>query len=103
GHSGRTHWTSAVTLRSAAVTCAKYTPAREKRMRRSETLALGAGHAAEHARARALGRRQSCTRTGRLKKSFVAKVRAASKRAGKRVKATGPTSAVGQWSSRMHI
>ena len=103
GHSGGTHWTSAVTLRSAAVTCAKYTPAREKSMRRSESRALGARHAAEHAHARALGRQQSCTRTGKLKKSFIAKVRAASKRTGKRIKATGPPSDVGQWSSRMHI
>ena len=104
GHSGKRAGASSVaTLRSAAVTCAKYTPAREKRMRRFEGRALGTRHAAEHAHARALGRRQACTRTGRLKKSFVAKVRAASKRAGKRIKATGPPSDVGQWSARMHI
>ena len=103
GHSGKGGLSSFATLRSAAVTCAKFTPAREKRMRRFEGLALGTRHAAEHAHARALGRRQACTRTGRLKKSFVATVRAASKRAAKRITATGPPSDVGQWSARMHI
>ena len=91
------------TLRAAAATCAHYSAARESRLRRAESLMLGPSHAAEHARARALGRRQACTRTGHLKKGFVAKVRAMSKRAGKRTLATGPPSAVGQWSSRIHI
>ena len=103
GHSGTSRPSSLATLRSAAVTCATYTPARENRTRRFEGLALGTRHAAEHAHARALGRRQACTRAGGLKKTFIAKVRAASKRAGKRIKATGAPSDVGQWSSRIHI
>ncbi len=93
---------SSATLRSAAVACAKYTPAREKRMRRLEELALGPSHAAEHAQARAVRRGQECTRTGKLKTSFVAMVHAASS-AGQRVEATGAPADVGEWSARMHI
>ncbi len=102
GHSGH-DGAASMSLRAAARVCADYTPKAEARRNRLERLALGAGHAAEHARARAQGRRQSCTTRGRLKKSFVTKVRGIAKRAAKRSHATGPPAQVGQWSGTSHI
>ncbi len=92
-----------MSLRAAARVCADYTPKAEARLLRIERRALGVGHAAEHARARARGRRQACAPGGKLRHGFVAKVKTMSRSRAKRSHATGPPSVVGQWSGRTHI
>ena len=85
---------STMSLRSAAKVCRKDNPRAEKRLRAIETFALGSHHAAEHAAERAQGRRKACAPGGRLKPSFVKKVKA--RASAKKVNA-GPPSDVGQW------
>jgi Galactose oxidase-like, Early set domain/Kelch motif len=94
GH-GRTLSASTMSIKSAAKVCKKDTPRAEKRLRAAERLMLGSRHAAEHAAERAQSRRQACTSNGRLKKSFVTRVRAQA--SVKKAMATGPPSDVGQW------
>jgi hypothetical protein len=69
--------------------CTRFDRRAEARLRRLERRMLGAGHAAEHARARAEGRVRAC-RPGRA-------------RPARRAHATGPPSAVGQWTSPIEI
>lgn len=85
---------TARSLRQVAKGCAADTPAGEARLRRAEARILGAGHAADHARSRAGGRRAACTPDGKAQPGFAARVRREA--SAKRAHAVGPASAVGQ-------
>ena len=102
-HAGHGGSANTMSLRAAARVCADYTPKAEARLHRIERRALGGAHAAEHARARARGRRQACAPGGKLSHGFVAKVKRESRSRAKRAHAIGPPSVVGEWSGRTHI
>jgi hypothetical protein len=100
-HAGHDLSPSTMSLESAAKVCRRDTPRAEKRLRAVETFALGSHHAAEHAAERTEGRREACAPGGRLKASFVKKVKAQA--TVKKVTAIGPLSQVGQWGGPIEL